>query len=106
MPTGDELIELFTLCNKSFGTDGINFKGPNGKSIKLPFAGGKEYSLFGTGDQAYYRSASMYIEPGYPEEDDVICLTCEVDECVIDVDQSRRYGFSVRPVKDKPKEEQ
>ena len=100
MPTHNEIKELLQYCSKNRTTEGFDFIGPNGNKINLPLAGGKEYTLFGTNEYAYYRSGSQYNDPDYYDEDDVYCLIFE-DEWYIDPDQSRQYGFSIRPVKDK-----
>ena len=65
MPTLDEQKELLNNCTWTWatlnGVDGYNVTGPNGNSIFLPAAGGRDgTSLYNSGSNSYYWSSSLY----------------------------------------------
>ena len=96
MPTKAEMQELKGRCTWEWttqnGVNGYKVTGPNGNSIFLPAAGGREWSLYGAGIHGYYWSStpssafnvaySLYFSSGYHKMDDI----------------SRSDGRSVRPV--------
>lgn len=101
MPRYEDIIELLKYCIGSSGTyNGIAghylTSNINGNSIFLPYSGIKDEAFSGKGEIGCFRTATL----GNELEDDTINLTYSPEMCEIDIDFSRRYGFSVRPVKD------
>lgn len=99
MPTLTEIKELVNKCTFTGGSyngaRGNYVTGPNGKSIFLPFAGGRHYNnLFNEDSSGYFWSGT------YDEYDGACCLYYSSGACDWDGDDLE-YGYSVRPVKDK-----
>ena len=99
MPTLTEIKELVNKCTFTGGSyngaSGNYVTGPNGKSIFLPFAGGRHYNnLFNEDSSGYFWSGT------YDEYDGACCLYYSSGACDWDGDDLE-YGYSVRPVKDK-----
>lgn len=99
MPTYEELDELTTKCTWEWttqnGVNGHKFTGPNGNSIFLPAAGGRNGSgLLGAGSFGYYWSSSlnMGISP-------YACLLLFVSDNMYGDIKYRFFGLSVRPVR-------
>ena len=103
MPTKAEQEELLNNCSWTWttrnGVNGYNVEGPNGNSIFLPAAGGREGSLlYNAGSFGYYWSSMP------PDEDDGPCrlefCDCDDDEYafVYCDDHDCELGFTVRPV--------
>ena len=113
IPTVSEMEELqenciFTLRNYN-NTRGNKVTGPNGKSIFIPFAGCYEDGLEGQGFYGKYWSSMLvgddqnhayYFHIGSDYDDKWDENWCFLDEML------REISLTVRPVKDKPKEEQ
>ena len=113
IPTVSEMEELqenciFTLGNYN-NTRGNKVTGPNGKSIFIPFAGCYEDGLEGQGFYGKYWSSMLvgddqnhayYFHIGSDYDDKWDENWCFLDEML------REISLTVRPVKDKPKEDQ
>ena len=103
MPTYEEVKELLKHCTSRWmtrnGVDGMEFIGPNGKSIFLPAAGSMEGTdLKNTVSLGAFWTSSSSPENGIPQGAWELCynstglLWCgNPDRC---------YGLSVRPVSD------
>ena len=113
IPTASEMEELLENCTFSLGnhnnTKGNKVTGPNGKSIFIPFAGCYEDGLEGQGFYGKYWSSMLvgddqnhayYFHIGSDYDDKWDENWCFLDEML------REISLTVRPVKDKPKEEQ
>ena len=101
MPTDADWAELRTKCTGTWtsrnGVYGHLVTGPNGNSIFLPAAGSRFGAILGNGGAFGYRGVywSSSLSTGNPSS------ACNVDLGSGDVYMtynSRRYGFSVRPV--------
>ena len=98
MPTNDEWKELTGLCSSVQtslnGVKGYRFTGPNSNSIFIPFAGRKiNTDYYGDGDYFYCWSSSLGTD-SYSAWSTIILFVLGWSE------NSRNYGFSVRPVTD------
>ena len=98
MPTDDEWTELRTKCTWTWTTQngvyGRKVTGPNGNSIFLPAAGGRNgTSLYDAGSYGYYWSSSLY-ESLSDSARGVYFGSGGVNRGIDD----RYYGLSVRPV--------
>ena len=65
MPTREEFAELYDNCNKEYTTqnevNGYRFTGPNGNSIFLPLAGGRDgEGLMSNGESGFYWVSTLY----------------------------------------------
>ena len=113
IPTASEMEELLENCTFSLGnhnnTKGNKVTGPNGKSIFIPFAGCYEDGVEGQGFYGKYWSSMLvgddqnhayYFHIGSDYDDKWDENWCFLDEML------REISLTVRPVKDKPKEEQ
>lgn len=99
MPTTEELYELITECTLTWTTlnrvYGYRMTGPNGNSIFLPAAGGRnDAKLINYGDFGYYWSASLNSDRSYK----AYFLRFRAIE--YDLSTSRCSGRTVRPVYD------
>ena len=100
MPTLDEMKELLNNCTWTWttqnGVKGRKVTGPNGKSIFLPAAGGRNGTVLGSvGSLGYYWSATPYSNSSNAygldfNSDDY--RWCSYGSC--------GYGLAVRPVSD------
>ena len=117
MPKIIELEELVDVCSWKVGmlnnVLGTYFYGPNGNSIFFPFAGYRSTSLEKDGLSGYYRCSTSYIyDGGYYSTYVLSCCDCGDPDCcqpegsLYIEGSSYEWGHSVRPVKDKPKDEQ
>ena len=107
MPSWKEFIELSTKCTRRVRTinnvNGIEFIGPNGNQIYIPFAGGKSSNdCVDSGEMAYLWSGSLIkSEDGYTYAPALELWDSE--EWGYDLwDDSETFyiGLSIRPVKD------
>ena len=107
MPTWNECLDLIFKCNWTLtqrkGVKGHEVKGPNGKSIFLPFT---ERNLYHTWDNYSYRNEADYWSTQMFEvgSDHVFAITIsdEHEEATVARNSTLRYlGGSIRPVKDK-----
>ena len=106
MPTKNEFSELYNNCSFELGINnqvkGYFVTGPNKKSIFIPLAGVNCDGLDEVGHNGIYWASTCEYE-GYP---DSFCINTYRDAEIF-IDTEHGYcGFSIRPVKDKPKEEQ
>lgn len=67
IPTRENFAELYDNCNKQYitqnGVTGFRFTGPNGNSIFLPMAGGRDgEGLLSNGESGFYWVSSLYSE--------------------------------------------
>lgn len=67
MPTREEFAELYNNCTKEYktqnGANGYRFTGPNGNSIFVPMAGGREgEGLLSNGESGFYWVSTLYSE--------------------------------------------
>ena len=70
MPTRAQLDELRENCTREWtqqnGVNGIRLTGPNGNSIFLPAAGGRQFDyLYDDGSYGYFWSSSLYQDDEY-----------------------------------------
>ena len=108
MPRLTDIKELFDNCfwelSTYNGVKGMSITGQNGNSIFLPFGGGRDdsESCYDDNEEGYYwSSTSSHSTEAY------YLFIWGGEEPGRDVGDPVRYlGHSVRPVKDKPKEEQ
>ncbi|MCQ2316813.1 MAG: PEGA domain-containing protein, partial [Bacteroidales bacterium] len=100
MPTTEEWEELYDKCTWMWttqgGKNGYRVTGPNGKSMFLPAAGGRDGTVVDdAGSDGYYWSSSL--SSSFPD------LAYSMDFSSGGVspqgDSSRCYGFTVRPVR-------
>lgn len=101
MPTKDEIQELYNKCKFEGytynGVRGCKVTGPNGNSIFLPGAGYRGATSLGSArDHGYYWSGSLY--EGYRSYAWLLDVNDIGNHGV--VNNYRRYGHSVRPVRD------
>ncbi len=100
MPTQTEMNELLDNCTQVWTTqNGVNgrlFTGPNGNSIFLPAAGGRDGSeLFDAGTFGLYWSSSLHSD----YSNNAWSLYFYSDHYGVSIDfGGRRYGFTVRAV--------
>lgn len=98
MPTKDELLELIEKCTRTWitqnGVNGYKITGPNGNSIFLPAAGGKENSNYSNVSVwGYYWSSSLNgIGPNYATPFGFFSMGYDMNG------KFRWCGFSVRAV--------
>ena len=98
MPTREEMVELYSNCTHEWTTQngviGRKFTGPNGNSVFLPAAGGRDgSSLHYDGSYGGYWSSSLNSDdPNYAR-----VLNFDSGDCYTDIGE-RYYGLSVRPV--------
>lgn len=95
MPTHAEQVELYDKCTTQWTTyNGVNGRlvtGPNGNSIFLPAAGGRNDTEFERGSYGYYLSGSLF-ESYRAYSMGFSCVTWELGNTW------RVQGVSVRPV--------
>ena len=101
MPTEEEFDELLSKCTWTWmtykGINGYKVTGPNGNSIFLPAAGGREgTSLYGQGSYGRYWSGMLSSPHGY--SNDALDLVFGSDYHGFNI-YDRYCGFTVRPVK-------
>ena len=101
MPSSTQIRELLNKCSHKWtqqnGVNGRLFTGPNGNSVFLPAAGRRSYGeLYGEGSHGYYWSSSL----DESEPNIACCLDLRSGDAGLyhSIDESRYYGFTVRPV--------
>lgn len=99
MPTAEEFEELVNQCTWKWttmdGNDGYEITGPNGNSIFLPSAGVR-YDTSENGAGSWYWSSTL----GSEYSSDAVDLYFNSSSHKT-ADGGRRYGQSIRPVRDK-----
>ena len=98
MPTKAEFDELLNNCTATFTTsNGINgylFTGPNGNSIFLPMAGGRDgEGLLSGGESGFYWLSSLY-----SDDTDYAWGFLIDSESRYATSYYRMYGQTIRPV--------
>lgn len=98
IPTKAEFDELLNNCTATFtasnGVNGYQFTGPNGNSIFLPMAGGRDADgLLSSGESGFYWLSSLY------SDDTDFAWGFLIDsESAYATSYYRMYGQTIRPV--------
>jgi len=98
IPTKTEFEELLNNCTATFttsnGVNGYRFTGPNGNSIFLPMAGGRDGNgLLSGGESGFYWLSSLY-----SDDTDYAWGFLIDSESVYATSYYRMYGQTIRPV--------